>query len=893
MAASPDIAAAWNATPLTKFRAPRVRRDIVARPALMRRLVAAIESCPVTLVCAPGGFGKTTLLAQLAAGIASEQVLLWTSVDVDDNDSHRFFATLLRAVEPLQLAWEIPPATLLANAAGSDSQARAALASFVNALCTAPVRRIVLVLDDLHCVDDVGVFELLESLIERLPDHVAMVLGSRVEPSLPLARWRAHGELVEIIPWDLQFSEAEATALAAARSGADPDPKSVREAVRRTHGWAAGLTMVLESTLRPVTQRAGGSMADTDRHLFAYLAQEVLAELPEDMREFVLQCSVLTELSPHACTVVTERTDSRRILEALYRRNLFLTATDDAVPVLRFHDLFREFLQSELERRYPQRVADLHERAGRAEQSLARAVAHFIKARRWAEAMQLIARNGEALLSGGDHAVIERWIDQIPESARRHDPWIAYLRGFCGWLRWDWPLARRELQPAVDGFLANDQYQLAVRAMFLQVDAFNSSGDGSTAWEIMERIEKMPLDTLAKAQLALQRAWYCLLHGAPIAVGDYLNEFVSLAEKDPGRICPQTADRIHCLCIGLPGVAAAFERFHALCELVRGEEEAPWHLAALPVGAWAHLWQGRREPVLPMLERGATLHHKFGGMRLVSERLLQFRALFYAATEQYDAAEAQLSALIQALQTPEAAMHRAVWLRAYQHGLARFYWMSNNIAKFRALAPALLAPRVASEWQFVEPAAALVRGQLAILREDWGAAQAAFEQSMEMHRQYRMPMSYGHPRVSLAYTHLLQGNRAESWATFAPVYTEATDEQSVGLLLFEPPRVRTALLEAAPADVRRSPAYESLQAKLALWGSTPTETPAVAGPLGLLSEREREVLEQVAAGASNKHIARDLSLSLHTVKRHIANILDKLDCASRGQAADMFRRLQS
>jgi LuxR family maltose regulon positive regulatory protein len=892
MAAHPDIAAAWNATPLTKFRAPRVRRDAIARPVLLRRLAAAIESCPVTLICAPGGFGKTTLMAQFAAGLPGEQVLLWISVDVDDNDRHRFFATLLHAVEPLQLAWEIPPATLLANAAGSDSQARAALASFVNALCTAPVRRIVLVFDDLHSVDEPSVFEFLESLIERLPDHVALVLGSRVEPLLPLARWRAHGELHEIIPWDLQFSEADAATLAAARLDTVPDPESIREAVRRTHGWAAGLAMVLQSTLRPGRQRPGGSTADTDRHLFAYLAQEVLADLPADMREFVLHCSVLTELSPDACTVVTERTDSRRILEALYRRNLFLTATDDAVPVLRFHDLFREFLQSELERRYPQRIAELHERAGRAEQSLARAVAHFIKARRWAEAIQLIIRNGETMLAGGDHAVVERWIDQIPESARRHDPWMSYLRGFCGWLRWDWPLARRELQPAVDGFLANDQYQLAVRALFLQVDAFNSSGEGSAAWEIMERIEKMPLDSLAKAQLALQRAWYCLLHGEPDAVGKYLGEFIAFAEQDPGRICPQTADRIHCLCIGLPGVADAFERFYTLSELVRGQEEAPWHLASLPVGAWAHLWHGRREPVPPILERGASLHQKFGGMRLVSERLLQFRALFYAATEQYDAAEALMASLMEALMTPEAAMHRAVWLRGYQHGQARLYWMSDNIAKFRALAPALLAPRVATEWPFVEPAAELVRGQLAMLREDWPAAQAAFELSMQMHRQYRMPMTYGDPRVSLAYMHLLQGERAKSWSVFAPLYAEVTEQQAVGLLLFEPPRVRAALLEAAPADVRRSPAYESLQAKLALWSSTPGETAAPAGPLAILSDREREVLEQVAAGASNKHIARDLNLSLHTVKRHIANILDKLDCASRGQAADLWRRVR-
>ena len=159
MAASPDTAAAWNAAPLTKFRAPRIRRDVVARPALLERLKSAVDSYPLTLICAPGGFGKTTLLAQLAAGTAADTVLLWATIDEDDNDRQRFFGTLLRMVESMQLAWEIPPATLLANAARSDSQSRSALASFVNALCTVSVQRIVLVLDDLHSVDHPGVVE--------------------------------------------------------------------------------------------------------------------------------------------------------------------------------------------------------------------------------------------------------------------------------------------------------------------------------------------------------------------------------------------------------------------------------------------------------------------------------------------------------------------------------------------------------------------------------------------------------------------------------------------------------------------------------------------------------------------------------------------------------------
>jgi LuxR family maltose regulon positive regulatory protein len=892
MAANPDVSAAWNTAPLTKFRPPRIRREVVARPALLQRLRTSIDTCPVTLICAPGGSGKTTLLAQWAHQSPASATPLWIAIDEDDNDRHRLFAALLRAFEPLQLAWDIPPVTLLSHSAGSDSQCRAALAALVNALCTASAPRIVLVLDDLHRIDRSDVFEFLESFIERLPDHVALVLGSRVEPPLPLARWRAHGDLAEFIPWDLQFTESETALLAQSRLGADFDPQTVRDVLRRTHGWAAGLTLVLQSRSRPDgrgTVQANASDA-VDRHLFAYLAQEILADLPEDLREFVLECSILVELDPDICRAVTGRPDTQKVLESLYRRNLFLTATDDSVPVLRFHDLFREFLQKELEDRYPGRMQELHERAGRGEHSLPRAIGHLLKARCWSEAMELIGTHGEAMLAEGDHAVLERWIDQIPAAARATAPRIGYLRGLCYWLHWDWPNAKRELEPAIAGLVAPQHAALRTRAMFLQVDALNSSGEGAAAWSMLEEIARQRLDDSSKAQLALQRAWCMLPEGDPEAVGRYMTEFIAHAERAPEVVCPATADRIHCLCIGLPAVADCFERFFAMSELVRGQTSAPWQLAALAVGAWGEFWRGRREPVERAIERGEVLHHQFGGMRLVSERLLQFRALYLAASGQYEPGEALIKKLIQALQAPEAGAHRAVWQRAYQHGLARFYWMAGDHDNFRALAPALLAPRVSTEWQFIDTAMELVRGQLAILREDWRTAESALEDAVRTHARYRMPMSYGDPRVTLAYLHLLREARSKAWSAFEPVLNEVFDQQAFGLLLLEPRSVVSALLETVPAELRRSAHFISLTAKLALWNESPVQAADVAGPLSVLSEREREVLAMAAAGASNKHIARQLSLSLHTVKRHIANVLDKLDCASRGQAADLYRR---
>jgi LuxR family maltose regulon positive regulatory protein len=215
-----------------------------------------------------------------------------------------------------------------------------------------------------------------------------------------------------------------------------------------------------------------------------------------------------------------------------------------------------------------------------------------------------------------------------------------------------------------------------------------------------------------------------------------------------------------------------------------------------------------------------------------------------------------------------------------------------------ALLPQLLGPRRPAEWPFIDAATDTVRGLSALLAKDWTGAVAALETAVRLHARFRLPMTYADPRIGLAYAYLMQGDKTRAVRTFTPVYEEVVNEQALGLLLLEPHPVVNTLLENLPMEMRRTSQHQVLIRLLESWGfGAPMDesvidvsTEQLTGPLSGLSERELEVLAQVAAGASNKHIARDLSLSLHTVKRHIANILDKLDCASRGQAADLYRR---
>jgi LuxR family maltose regulon positive regulatory protein len=912
---------AVGGVPLTKYRVPRVRPDAVGRAALVDRLSAAVADHPLTLVCAPAGSGKTTLLSQWVR--ATDAAPVWITLDADDDDANRLYAALVQAVEPLGLTWELDPRRVAATVAGAGPQSRAAVGALVNALCTAPARRIVLVLDDLHRIGSSDAMALIEALVERLPDHVAVVLGSRVEPKLPLARWRAYGELADLGPQELRFEADDAIALATARLGVRPPERLLQAALDRTQGWAAGLGMWLQSRHRAPAATMDADESDAaHRQLFAYLAQEILDELPPDVRDFVLRASILSELSPDACRIVASRDDAAALLDNLYRRNLFLSALDDLTPVLRFHDLFRDFLQAELRRRMPAEVRGLHERAALAPLPPGSVVHHLLHAERWDDAIDRILALGEGLLAQGAIGTIERWIDRIPASIRAEHPQLAYLRGTCGWLRWDWPVAGAELTAAVDGLAAPHEQPLRIRASFQLVDALSSSGDVAGAMARLDDLATLPLEGAAQAEWLLHRAW-CTLHSGPAAeVASRIREFADRVEREP-TLCATTAPQIHTLMVGVRGVTEHLARFAAVAERCYGREPAPWHVASLALAGWTELWYGRRDAALAILARLDALAPQFASIRLLGERYIQFRTVMRLVLGETRGAAETTAAHILSFRSKELAAHAAAWGRAYRHGHARMYWVGGHLAEWQAMLPVLTAARGHAEWPYVDVAADLARGQAAIARGEPAAALVPLQRSIERHGDLRLPQVYSDPRLALATALLQLGDRARAWLAFEPVLREVVDERAFGLLLLERRAYVDALLDAVPigaidasslADVRRvlddwridessrapvdATTDESTESgdtdtgaqRAELAPSVAANVPVEHGPLAVLTERELEVLNRLAAGAANKQIAREFDLSLHTVKRHVANILDKLDCASRGEAADLYRR---
>jgi LuxR family transcriptional regulator, maltose regulon positive regulatory protein len=869
----------------SKHRIPRPRREAVPRPALLERTLARAADARLVLVQAPAGFGKTTLLVQLAAALASAPggEVVWVSLDAEDNDANRLFAALFGALAALELPWAVPPATVLTQLQDASPAARTALGPLIDALGARPGIRIALVLDDLHHVTDAAALQLLDALIARAPPELCLFIGSRVTPALSLARWRAGGELVELGFEDLQFDLDAAQALCRLRGLEAPSDEALQAALARTHGWVAGLQLMLGSARHGAGLPALVGPA-AHRHLFEYFAQEVLAELPPPLQQFVLHSSVLPELSPALCQAVTGRADARAVLDALFSRQLFLSALDEAVPVLRFHDLFRDFLRAELERREPGLAAELHARAAAAEARdetrAERAVPHWLAAGRWPEALAALRQMADGLLAVGGTHRLERWLDQLPPDWREPQADAALLRGLCAWSRWDWVHARDEFQRSHDAFAREGRQRDRFVALGMLGACHNALGDLQRAGEVLATAADAQLPAALQVAFDSLRAWHGVARGDSAAVLAGLAAMADSAALAPEARYPNIVDMSYGHFTGLPGTRPQMERLRRLCSNDRlGEVHVP------ALDAWLAFWHGEPDQARDALQALLQVQRHLPGDVMLNIGALHLRSLHQAVQGHCSEALAVI-AQVHGVMTPG---YGEGWRRTYAHVQARIHWRSEDAQGLAALLPELTRPRSAREWPVLDTGAALVQGQHALLRGDLAAARESLERAAMLQRGARLPAFMGDARFALAACRADQGDLNAAAAALDEVLAEAVDDEGLGLLLEPPGRLRS--LWQAVASRLRCPAAAQAQLRRRLEAWQTERVPAEAAlPDDPLSAREREVLSLLAEGQSNKLIARGLDISMHTVKRHVANILTKLALDTRTQAAAYWHR---
>jgi LuxR family maltose regulon positive regulatory protein len=460
----------------SKLHAPGVRAEWVPRPGLLRRLAHAAPA-KLILVDAPPGFGKTTLVAQWRSSAIERRRFAWLSLDPGDDDPGRLWWHVVSALERAcpELAGQDIQRALRTQPPDIAGTVIPKLVTWLAGL-TEPV---VLVLDDFHVIREPDCHEQLASLLLHLPPAVLMVLITRSDPRLPLARLRTIGDMVEIRMRELRFTRPEAAALVEAVSGVELAPADLSDLVERTEGWPAGLYLAALSLRgHPSPGDFVRQFSGTNRFVIDFLAEEVLRHQPPVIRDFLARTSILGRFCAPLCDAVVGSGQAAEIIDVLERENLFLIPLDETRGWFRYHHLFAQVLASQLARAEPGIVPVLHQRASAwylASGWVDEAIGHALAAGDVPGSVDLIARHWYAYVSAGRMGTVRAWMQSFSEEEITAHPIAAHCAAWAAALCGEPDLMHRWLPvieaapdagPTPDGLVSLESSAALLRGVY-------------------------------------------------------------------------------------------------------------------------------------------------------------------------------------------------------------------------------------------------------------------------------------------------------------------------------------------------------------------------------------------------------------------------------------------
>lgn len=875
----------------TKLQPPLVRTDTIRRPRLEETLCRSVAQLPVTLLSAPAGYGKTTMLACLPH-LLPEFPMAWVTLDADDNDPIGFLGLLISAVQKLhpacgQAVWP------LLGGANAGAGLKRAVGAFINDITKHLPDPFILVLDDLHFVTAPAVYVALEYLLDHQPAQMHIAIGTRYDPPLRLAKLAARRQIAELRRMDLEFSQSEAEQLLNQTLGLRLTAQEVATLQERTEGWPAGLCL-LAGPLGRLSEAVDRTqfmtaVANTERYALDFLAEEVLRNLPDELRLFLMQTSILAEMTPAVCEAVTGRSDAADILEQLYRQNLTiasLTTQVDGEPVYRHHALFARLLVQQLERELPDAIAELHCRAAAAQQTPGRAIHHLIAAGLWEEAAQLMLQAGMQLLHRGMAETVRNWYKALPEQVRIVHPRLAVIMGRCEIHRGDYNAANMWLNQAREACMVNGDAEGEGEALTSLITLTMQNDDPQAAAALVERALQLPLTPMGQVAARLTRAWLGL-HDC-----DWASMHTDIRDA---LVIPRATGNRQADLIGITYLSAPMAAMPGCLELVEqycAEASAQalpataWRLGADELRAWLLLWRGELAEALKVATDAENLRQSMGGYPFVGNDAAALLSVLHIAGGDTVAAETATEAMLQRLDTAPRfkgmfflhAAGRALTL------LKRYDAAHDLLVRLKSLRrDSLLNCYLQTH----------LEGLLALATGRMNEAETALQQSAALELQLPIAWVGGSARLLQARLRWEQGDESGALAGLLPVLRAWEQAGTPGCAVLDG---RMGLPVYQLAAKRGNAAATKLTTLFAgAAGSTQpmvnAQDTAAADLPEPLTQRECEVLRLIVAGHTNREIADTLYISTETVKTHVARILHKLAVSSRTQAAIRGRSL--
>jgi len=421
----------------TKLYISPLQSEIVPRPRLIKRLNAAILRA-FTLISAPAGFGKTTIMREWISDRTLK--VAWFSIDRGDNDPIRFWTYLIAAIQTVDP--DVGKTIFAAIQTPQPASIESLISELINEISLGtdgstrlpPKKKLILVLDDYHLITESSVHDSLFFFLENLPSRVHLIISSRADPPWPLARLRARRKLAELRAEEIRFTSNEVATFLNQVMKLDIAPKDVAALERRTEGWIVGLQMAaLSMQNRSDIPAFIQAFAGTNRFILDYLLEEVLEHQPVDIQGFLLKTSLLDQLTAPLCDFVLERSDSQNILAQLEKANLFLVPLDDQRQWYRYHHLFSELLRNQLTLTYPDVVPGLHQKASQwfeTQGYIDETVAHAFKAQDDERVARLCEKFAQSMLQQSKHSMLSTWIEALPIELVYQRPWLCVYQSW-------------------------------------------------------------------------------------------------------------------------------------------------------------------------------------------------------------------------------------------------------------------------------------------------------------------------------------------------------------------------------------------------------------------------------------------------------------------------------
>ena len=892
----------------TKLYAPPIRSGLVLRPRLVDKLQQQMQH-KLTLISAPAGFGKTTLVSEWMNQL--EQPVAWVSLDAGDAEPPRFLIYLLKSLQTVLPDFGNELIEILQTA--RTIQAELIVSQIINDLADLD-QRIVLVLDDYHTLDSKPVDDILAFLLDHMPPQLHLVITTREDPSFSTARLRARGELIEIRANDLRFTTPEATAFLNQQMGFGLKPDDIAKLEARTEGWIAGLQLAaLSMEGRSDVSQFINSFSGSHRYVLDYLVEEVLQHQPPDIVDFLLQTALLDRMCGSLCDAVTGQNNGQHMLELLEHKNMLVVPLDDERQWYRYHHLFADVLQAHTHEDDSQQRSILLSRASQWHEAhglRSDAIEYALKAHNFEQAANLIELSWPFVAQNIPSSEFLRWAEMLPEEIMEDRPVLiaAYA----------WALLDTRHLDAADHYLTLVENWLEIidRQVEHQATVINEAqfkllaGTTATARAYLSRARETIDETIYHAEHALtllapdQHYWRgltALFSGlARWANGDFDNaqavikdSIHSLGEADNLYFQVYATVVLAEIRVMQGKLRQAYECYHEARQLAQSADN---RAAPMSISYYAGLGDLYREwNELETAEQQINTGSKQLSRALIgfdAYRLKIVLAQVRAAQGRYDDAMSLLteakqdfkSGTVPNIPSPESVRTRFLlkqerldeameWI--HQRGLS-----TENRLNF------------SDEFDHIT----LVRVKLAHYQQQPDPQE--LESLLDFLERLRQSAADGGRSgreleilVLKSLAHQSSGQMQEALQCIQEAVKLAEPEGYIRIFVDEGQAMRSLLSTSLTTGADAAYIVRLLQHI----GSTDTPEEASLPPNDLLieplSNREMEVLELVARGLTNQDIADELFIAVSTVKKHMNNILGKLSVSNRTQAATRAREL--